>query len=201
MTVIMLHAAANAKVAATRHGQQLRIARRRRRLLLLLLQLRLQCIRIQLEQHSVRRFAILLATLAWFNDAWQASVCNSCCCCILLRGATAPAAATTAAVAVIVAAHPLLLLLGTECSGRRVLIAQHTRLVHQLKVVQPKRLITGRMSWPGLGRRLQLLLLGMVLLMKMMMLLLLLRMMMLLVLQMMFAILQQRLPLRMRRQL
>lgn len=198
MTVIMLHAAANAKVAATRHGQQLRIAGRRRRLLLLLLQLWLHCIRIQLEQYSVRRFAILLATLAWFNDAWQASVCHSCCCCILLRGATAPAAATAA-----VAAHPLLLLLGTECSGRRILIAQHTRLVHQLKVVQPKRLITGRMSWPGLGRRLQLLL-GMVLLMKMMMLLLLLRKMLLLVLQMMlmmFAILQQRLPLRMRRQL
>lgn len=179
MTVIMLHAAANAKVAATRHGQQLRIAGRRRRLLLLLLwQLRLQCIRIQLEQHSVRRFAILLATLTWLNDAWQASVCHSCCCCILLRGATAPAAATAATVAVIVAAHPLLLLLGTECSGRRVLIAQHTRLVHQLKVVQPKRLITGRMSWPGLGRRLQLLLLlGMVLLMLMMMMLLVQRMM------------------------
>lgn len=171
MTVIMLHAAANAKVVATRHGQQLRIAGRRRRLLLLLWQLRLQCIRIQLEQHSVRRFAILLATLAWFNDAWQASVCHSCCCCILLRGATAPAAATAA-----VAAHPLLLLLGTECSGRRVLIAQHTRLVHQLKVVQPKRLITGRMSWPRLGRRLQLLL-GMMLLLMMMMMLLLQRMM------------------------
>lgn len=199
MTVIMLHAAANAKVAATRHGQQLRIARRRR-LLLLLWQLWLQCIRIQLEQHSVCRFAILLTTLTWLNDAWQASVCHSCCCCILLRGATAPAAATAA-----VAAHPLLLLLGTECSGRRVLIAQHTRLVHQLKVVQPKRLITGRMSWPGLGGRLQLLLLlGMMLLLMMMMMLLLLRKMLLLVLQMMlmmFAILQQRLPLRMRRQL
>lgn len=176
MTVIMLHAAANAKVAATRHGQQLRIARRR--WLLLLLQLWLQCIRIQLKQHSVRRLSILLATLAWLNDAWQASVCHSCCCCILLsRGASAPTAAA-AAVAVIVAfaAQHLLLLLGTECSGRRVLIAQHTRLVHQLKVVQPKRLITGRMSWPGLGRRLQmlLLLLEMMLMLLMMMMLLLL---------------------------
>lgn len=180
MTVIMLHIAANAEVAATRHGQQLRIARRRR--LLLLLQLWLQCIRIQFEQHSVRRLAILFATLAWLNDAWQASVCHSCCCCILLRGgASAPTAAAAVAVIVAIAAQPLLLLLGTECSGRRVLIAQHTRLVHQLKVVQPKRLITGGMSWPGLGGRLQLLLL----LLEMMLMLLMMMMLLLLLLHIM----------------